>query len=262
MDFGFSMKKTFLLCLASAVGGAGLSAILFGPFDSQNRLAAQDPVAPQFPVQEQPSPPALPVLPPARRTEAAVPTGLMPPRGDTDDLTPEERVNVAVYASTNRGVVNITTRGYRGESLWLMGEPSEGEGSGSVIDREGHILTNNHVVEGSQEIEVTLFNTKGYQAQIVGQDATTDVAVLKIKAPPEELFPVTFGDSGRLRIGQRVFAIGNPFGLQRTLSTGIVSNLDQPLPRRHRAGNMQMIQIDAAINPGIQAVRCSTAAVG
>ena len=117
-------------------------------------------------------------------------------------------------------VVNITTKGFQGERFLLIEVPSEGEGSGVVIDRQGHILTNFHVVDGARQIQVTLFDGNTYDARLVGQDPATDVAVLKIEAPPATLFPVVFGNSTQLKVGQRVFAIGNPFGLERTLTTG------------------------------------------
>ena len=174
-----------------------------------------------------------------------------PGRQELDELTPEERVNVSVYENANRAVVHVTTAGYRGDRFLFMEIPSAGEGSGAVIDRQGHIVTNYHVVEGAREIEVTLFNDKTYEGRLVGHDPVTDVAVIKVNAPPDELFPVTFGDSSRLRVGQRVFALGNPFGLDRTLSTGIISSLDRWLPSRRKVGRIkQIIQIDASINPG------------
>jgi S1-C subfamily serine protease len=126
----------------------------------------------------------------------------------------------------------------------------EGAGSGSVLDKQGHILTNYHVVEGAREIEVTLFDGKSYEARLVGRDPSSDVAVLRIAAPPETLFPIRFGDSSRLKVGQRVFAIGNPFGLDRTLSTGVISSLNRSLPARNSRTIKSVIQIDAAINPG------------
>ncbi|NUQ65934.1 MAG: trypsin-like peptidase domain-containing protein [Pirellulales bacterium] len=168
-----------------------------------------------------------------------------------DELTAEERVNIAVYENVNRSVVNITTQSVRGDRFFWMEIPSEGEGSGAIIDRQGHVLTNFHVVDGARAIQVTLFTGKSYDAELVGQDPTNDVAVLKIEAPAEDLFPVVFGDSTRLRVGQRVFAIGNPFGLERTLTTGIISSLNRSLPsRRTNRTIKQIIQIDAAINPG------------
>jgi S1-C subfamily serine protease len=129
--------------------------------------------------------------------------------------------------------------------------PSEGEGSGVVLDRQGHILTNFHVVDGARQIQVTLFDGNAYEARLIGQDARTDVAVLQITAPAASLFPVVFGNSADLKVGQRVFAIGNPFGLERTLTTGVCSSLNRSLPSRRNGGSIRsIIQIDAAINPG------------
>jgi S1-C subfamily serine protease len=168
-----------------------------------------------------------------------------------DSLTPEERVNVLVYQQVNRSVVNINTKGIPGDRFLLFEIVAEGEGSGMVIDQAGHVLTNYHVVEGAREIHVTLFDGQTYDAHLVGRDANTDVAVLKIDAPAGALFPVAFGNSANLLVGQRVFAIGNPFGLERTLTTGIISSLDRSLPgRRGRRDLKSIIQIDAAINPG------------
>ena len=166
-----------------------------------------------------------------------------------DALSPEERINVFVYQQVNRGVVNIDTKGVAGNIF--ISFDTQGEGSGSVIDREGHVLTNFHVVKGANEIRVTLFDGNSYIAQLVGADPDTDVAVLKIDAPPASLFPVAFGSSTNLLVGQRVFAIGNPFGLERTLSTGIISSLNRALPGRRGPQTIKsVIQIDAAINPG------------
>lgn len=165
-------------------------------------------------------------------------------------LTPEEQVNIAVYDNVNMSVVNISTKTVRTDSFFLFEVPAEGTGSGSVLDKQGHILTNYHVVEGSREIQVTLFDGKTYDARLVGQDPTSDISVIKIDAPPESLYPVTFGDSSNLRVGQKVFAIGNPFGLERTLSAGIISSLNRSLPSRNRRTLKSIIQIDASINPG------------
>lgn len=167
------------------------------------------------------------------------------PQGAGDDLTPEERVNIAVYEKCNRSVVNITTRAVRSELL-LFETETEGAGSGSVLDTAGHILTNFHVIEGAQKARVTLFNGTSYDATLVGQDPPNDIAVIKIAAPPEDLYPIEFGDSSRLRVGQRIFAIGNPFGLDRTMTIGIISSLNRSLGRSFKS----MIQIDAALNRG------------
>ena len=166
-------------------------------------------------------------------------------------LTPEERVNISVYENTNRSAVNISTKSVRGDGLFWIEVPSAGVGSGTVIDREGHVLTNSHVVDGAREVIVTLFDGKSYEARLAGMDRTNDMAVLKIDAPADTLHPVEFGDSSRLLVGQRVYAIGNPFGLQRTLSTGIISSLNRDMPSRTKNRYIkQVIQIDADINPG------------
>jgi len=173
---------------------------------------------------------------------------LLPPVGQ---FTPDELVNIAVYEKANKSVVNIRTKSIQEGAFFFMNIISEGEGSGSVIDRQGHILTNYHVVEGARAISVTLYDGMAYEAQLIGADPASDVAVLRIDAPSEKLFPITFGDSTELKVGQRVFAIGNPFGLERTLTTGIISSLNRSLPNpRSKRMLKQMIQIDAAINPG------------
>jgi S1-C subfamily serine protease len=165
-------------------------------------------------------------------------------------FTPEEQTNIAVYEAVNRSVVNINTKATVATGLFLLEVPSEGAGSGIVLDREGHVLTNFHVVEGAREIQVMLFDGASHAAKIVGSDPATDVAVLKVEAPADVLHPVTFGSSADLRVGQRVFAIGNPFGLERTLTTGIISSLNRSLPTRTGRTIKSIIQTDAAINPG------------
>jgi S1-C subfamily serine protease len=167
-----------------------------------------------------------------------------------DELTPEERTHIAVYESCNRSVVNIKTE-VAAASLFLVDMIQEGAGSGSVLDKHGHILTNYHVVENAREIQVTLFDGKDYIARVVGRDAMTDVCVLRIDAPADSLHPVRFGDSTRLKVGQQVYAIGNPFSFERTMTTGIVSSLNRTLPSRDSHRSIKsIIQIDAAINPG------------
>ena len=177
-----------------------------------------------------------------------------PPRGgeqnDVDELTPEERVNINVYDAVNRGVVNITTRTIRPDAFFLLDIPAEGAGSGSVLDKQGHVLTNHHVVEDAREISVTLYDGQSYDANLIGRDPTNDIAVLRIQAPAEALFPISFGESTRLRVGQKVFALGNPFGLERTLTIGIVSSLNRTLPSRTGRVMKSIIQIDAALNRG------------
>jgi S1-C subfamily serine protease len=166
-------------------------------------------------------------------------------------LTPEEQTNIRVYEGANRGVVNILTKTISHDSFFMLPTPGEGAGSGSVIDKQGHILTNYHVVEDASKVWVTLPGGKDpYEGELVGQDPDNDIAVLKINAPASELFPVPIGTSENLRVGQRVFTLGNPFGLEGTLTTGIISNLNRTLPSRTGREMKSIIQTDAAMNPG------------
>ncbi len=231
-------KKTLVLSATSALFGALLAIFLYDNPQTEPQSNAQEIGTWRPPEVDSGS--RIPIDPPA-------PGSVRP---EYADLTPEERVNVVVYENVNRSVVNIITRSIRTD-FFMRASASEGEGSGTVIDRVGHVLTNFHVVDGARDIQVTLFNGKTFEAQLIGGDAGTDVAVLKIDAPTDCLFPAAFGTSTGLRVGQRVLAIGNPFGLERTLSTGIVSSLNRSLPRRNRGGTIKsIIQIDAAINPG------------
>jgi S1-C subfamily serine protease len=181
--------------------------------------------------------------PPGSQAAAAAPD-------PTVALTAEERVNVDVYEKANRGVVNITTQTFQPNFFFMVETPSQGTGSGSVLDREGHILTNLHVIEGAERIVVTLFTGEAYEARVVGQDPPNDTAVLRIDAPGEDLVPVTLSPSYKLRVGQKVYAIGNPFGLERTMTVGIISSLNRSL--RSQSGRLMesIIQIDAALNRG------------
>ena len=125
--------------------------------------------------------------------------------------------------------------------------PQEGQGTGFIIDKEGHILTNYHVVAEARQVEVTLSNRKKYRATIVGTDRPHDLAIIQIKA--QGLTPVTLGDSRNLRVGQKVYAIGNPFGLSGTMTRGIVSSI-RPVQEPDGMRIDEAIQTDAAINPG------------
>jgi S1-C subfamily serine protease len=186
----------------------------------------------------------------AAQVREPLPIAPSPPRPEEPELTPDEADNVRVYRQVNRGVVNITTRGTQVDDLPPAGSPREGTGSGVVLDRKGHVLTNYHVIEDARQTVVTLYDSSSYPARLVGADANNDLAVLEVQAPPEKLFPVAWGDSSRLLVGLRVFAIGNPFGLERTLTTGIVSNLNRSLRSENNRLIRGIIQTDAAINPG------------
>ncbi len=167
---------------------------------------------------------------------------------DLQGLTTDEAVSVAVYEVANRCVVNIESKSVR--TGLLLETQAEGAGSGAVIDAEGHILTNYHVVQDATELQVTLYNSENYEAKLVGADPLNDVAIIKVEAPQDELFPITIGDSKTLKVGMRVYALGNPFGLERTLTTGIISSLNRSLQIRSNWSIKSIIQIDAAINPG------------
>jgi S1-C subfamily serine protease len=155
-----------------------------------------------------------------------------------------------VYEKTNRSVVNITTQTFHPDFFFMVETPSQGTGSGAVLDKQGHILTNEHVIDGAEQIMVTLFTGESYEAEIVGQDLPNDTAVLRINAPADQLIPVEIETAFALRVGQRVYAIGNPFGLERTMTVGIISSLNRSL--RSQSGRLMesIIQIDAALNRG------------
>ncbi|WP_339728068.1 trypsin-like peptidase domain-containing protein [uncultured Gimesia sp.] len=165
-------------------------------------------------------------------------------------LSPEEEINVSVYEKLNKSVVHITTKSTKTDGFFLLEYDTEGAGSGAIIDKAGHILTNYHVIEDAKQVNVTLFNGKSYSATFVGADAINDIAVIKIDEAPQTLKPVTMGDSSQLKVGQRVFAIGNPFGLERTMTCGIISSLNRSLKLRGNRTINSIIQIDAAVNPG------------
>jgi S1-C subfamily serine protease len=165
------------------------------------------------------------------------------------DLIPVERVAVEVYKKVNRGVVHINTRSI-GIDDWGLTEARDGSGSGSVLDTQGHIVTNYHVIEDARQISVTLYDGSAYQAKLVGSDANSDLAVLQIDAPRDKLYPIAWGNSKRLLVGMQVYAIGNPFGLDRTLTTGVVSSLNRSLRTENHREIKDVIQTDAAINPG------------
>jgi S1-C subfamily serine protease len=161
-------------------------------------------------------------------------------------LDSEEQNNISVYRRNIPSVVNVTSRAMSFDFFYGM-VPQEGQGSGFVIDKEGHILTNYHVVADARQVEVTMHNRKKYKATIVGTDPAHDLAVIQIKAP--DLVPSVLGDSRNLQVGQKVYAIGNPFGLAGTMTRGIVSSI-RPVREPNGATIEEAIQTDAAINPG------------
>jgi len=164
----------------------------------------------------------------------------------SDSLDSEEQNNIAVYRKNIGSVVNITSKAVTFDFFYGL-VPEEGQGSGFIIDKEGHILTNYHVIEQARQIEVTLHNRKKYRATIVGTDRSHDLAVVQIKGA--DLTPMVLGDSGNLQVGQKVYAIGNPFGLAGTLTRGIVSSI-RSVQEPDGMTIDEAIQTDASINPG------------
>jgi S1-C subfamily serine protease len=163
-----------------------------------------------------------------------------------ESLDTEEQNNIAVYRKNIPSVVNVTSRAMTFDFFYGL-VPQEGQGSGFIIDKDGHILTNYHVIEDARQVEVTLHNRKKYKATVVGTDPSHDLAVIQIKAP--DLVPAVLGDSRNLQVGQKVYAIGNPFGLAGTMTRGIVSSI-RPVREPNGAMIDEAIQTDAAINPG------------
>jgi len=215
-----AMKKYMIFCMMSAFAGALASTLLMNR-SVEPAISAQD------------------------RSLGGT------PRAITGEFAPDERVNIAVYEKVNRSVVNITTTVEGPNVMFFSFEPPpEGAGSGFVLDKEGHILTNNHVVEDAREIRVTLFNGESHLASLMGADPVYDMAVLRIDASRDVLHPVELGDSSRLKVGQKIYAIGNPFGLERTMTIGIISSLNRSLPAPNGRIMKSIIQIDAALNRG------------
>ena len=217
--YRLSARQILLIALISALFAAGMVAVI-------------DRISNRF----QPSTAAF--------TEA-------PPAGITDPTTStDEQNNIEVYRTLSPGVVFIHSTSYARDFLGFV-EPQEGSGSGSIIDAQGNILTNYHVIEGAQKLSVSLGGQKDYAARIVGGDPDTDLAVIRlIEKPAGPLTVVPLGDSDKLVVGQKVLAIGNPFGLDRTLTTGVISGLQRPIRARNQRLIEGAIQTDASINPG------------
>jgi S1-C subfamily serine protease len=165
------------------------------------------------------------------------------------ELTADEALNVRIYKLASPAVANIVTRAVEYD-FFLNPVPVEGAGSGFVIDARGYILTNFHVVQQAQTVEVTLGDKSRYQAKFVGGDARNDVALIKIEPRGGKLAVLTLADSSALQVGQRVLAIGNPFGFQSTLTTGVISALGRTVQTSEQTFIDEAIQTDAAINRG------------
>ena len=168
------------------------------------------------------------------------------PRGP---LTAQEQAVVRLFESAAPSVAYITTEGLMRRGLFRA-EVAQGAGSGFVWDAQGHVVTNHHVISGAQRVQVQLDAGRTYDARVVGSAPDYDLAVVKLEQIPPGLKPLAIGASGDLRIGQSVYAIGNPFGMTRTLTQGVVSALDRQLPTSDIREIAGAIQTDAAINPG------------
>lgn len=173
-----------------------------------------------------------------------------PPNITDPKVAGDEQNNIEVYKALSPGVVFIHSTSYSRDWLGFV-EPQEGSGSGSILDQQGNILTNYHVIEGAQKLSVSMGGQKDYAATVVGGDPDTDLAVIRlIEKPSGPLTVVPLGDSDKLVVGQKVLAIGNPFGLDRTLTTGVISGLQRPIRARNNRLIEGAIQTDASINPG------------
>ena len=218
--YQLSARQILLLAVASALIAVGMTALLY---NITKLWPSGDPSGTAF-------------------AEAA-PTGISDP-----DSVSNERNNIEVYKAVAPGVAFISTTSY-GQDFWGDQVEGKGNGSGSVIDNDGHILTNYHVVQDAKKLTVNFGGEKVYPATVVGTDPDTDLAVIKID-PPAGLPVVSMGDSDKLVVGQKVLAIGNPFGLDRTLTTGVISGLQRPIRARNGHPIDAAIQTDASINPG------------
>lgn len=217
--YKLSARQILLIALISALFAAGAVAIV-------------DRVTNRF----EPSQAAL--------TETA-PAGISDPATSTD-----EQNNIEVYRTLSPGVVFIHSTSYARDFFGFM-EPQEGSGSGSILDQQGNILTNYHVIAGAQRLSVSMGGKKDYAAIVVGGDPDTDLAVIRLtEKPAGALTVIPMGDSDKLVVGQKVLAIGNPFGLDRTLTTGVISGLQRPIRARNNRLIEGAIQTDASINPG------------
>lgn len=213
------------LVLAVIVAGAILGGIVLPQY-----------VHPVFSAQPQP---------PAPRAAAPAPAAVQAPSGPTG-LTPEEQVIINVVKKVRPAVVNINTESQVQTFFGVF--PQQGAGSGVIVRRDGYILTNNHVVQGAQDIKVTLLGGKTLAGKIVGTDPLADLAVIKV-SPAEPLPAAQLGRSGDLEVGQLAIAIGNPFGLGSTVTTGVVSALNRNIQLPNLIVE-NLIQTSAAINPG------------
>ncbi|MDO5553690.1 MAG: trypsin-like peptidase domain-containing protein [Planctomycetia bacterium] len=230
------MKKNTILCLASAFTASILTCLFLSNDNGVRPAHAQV----TLPNQEKGSPQGQDATPNSDADFAA----------RLAELSPQEQTVVKIYEERNKSVVNVETVFYRTHNFMFQ-ESAEGRGSGIVLNKQGTILTNFHVVENADSVSITLYDGQSYPAKKIGLDPNTDIALLQIEAPAESLHPIVFGDSSRLLVGQTVYAIGNPFGYDRTMTQGIIANLNRTIESPQQFRQIKgVIQMDAAINPG------------
>ena len=217
--YRISARQILVIALASAIFAAGAVALM-------DRFSGQ-------------------LQPASSAFSETVPPGITDPAKASD-----EQNNIEIYRTLSPGVVNVHSTTYARDFFGYV-EPQEGNGSGSIIDAQGNILTNYHVIENAQKLSVSLGGQKVYPAKLIGGDPDTDLAVIRLlEKPAEPLTVIPLGDSDKLSVGQKVLAIGNPFGLDRTLTTGVISGLQRPIRARNNRPIEGAIQTDASINPG------------
>lgn len=238
------MIRTAVISAASAIL---LTSIVFITINKKTAKPSDEQNIQEQGTQEQNSDSSMSELVPAEESSA------IPIEVKSGDLkySYDELQNISVYDLCNESVVNINTQ-VTGVNWFL--EPvveNGGSGSGSIIDSRGYVVTNVHVINGASKIYISLSDGTQYEGFVVGTDIESDIAVLKFTPPAGTVLKtISFGDSDNLKVGQKVIAIGNPFGLERTMTTGIVSGLGRPIQNSNNTIIRNMIQTDASINPG------------
>jgi len=191
------------------------------------------------------------LVPRVRGQRLLAPERAVRPIAARADLAPDEKATIALFRAASPSVVYITNLGVRRDFLGMnVMEIPQGTGSGFIWDSAGYVVTNFHVIQTAQAAQVTLEDHSSWDAKLVGVEPEKDLAVLKIDAPAAQLRPLAIGTSNDLLVGQKVYAIGNPFGLDQTLTTGIISALDRQIASVTGRAIREVIQTDAAINPG------------
>ncbi|TFG64311.1 MAG: trypsin-like serine protease [Spirochaetales bacterium] len=235
----YTKGQVILIALASCILIV-LLAIGFGIFKKKDTLPEKPLAAAAAPVE----------APAFEEKKEAVQSSRITPVRSSDTYSADEMSNISVYEQFNSGVVNITTE-IVAYNWFLEPVPQEGgSGSGSIIDKRGYVLTNKHVVENAYKVFINLADGNQFDGEVVGTDPENDLAIVKFNPGNENLVVIPFGSSSDLKVGQKVLAIGNPFGYERTLTTGIVSGLGRPVRTSNELVIKDMVQTDASINPG------------